>query len=255
MRDVIHASQVCVAFDLDALIEEAVISGEIASGTPSQFLAAHGDARMVAVLGATRGPERQAAAEWTDEEDRFVLENMRWMTDAEIGARLGRSAHAVKIHRFRHLRYDARRKDPEWPNLQAVARIMGVPCQKTVAGWANQGLIAARVLPTTNGEVRAIARTELFAWASDPENWIYFKPERVADPELQTLIADARLQWQDEWWTPGQVGAYHGVTHMAINNRINLGTLPAKRWGNWWIKRSDAIALRITPRKLAVVVT
>lgn len=235
--------------DLDALIEEAAVVAEIEAGTPNHWLAQNANPRVVAVLGAARTREVVNVAEWTAEEEQYILDNMRWMTDAEIAEKLGRSANAVEIHRYRHLQYDQRRKDPDWPTLQQVMVIMGVKCQKTVAMWVNEGLIEARVLATPAGEIRAISRTMLFRWAVNPENWIYFKHERVIDPHLRRLLELRRQRWGDEWWTPGQVGAYHGVTHMAINNRINEGTLPAKRWGNWWIKRSDAVKLQIVPRK------
>lgn len=235
--------------ELDALIEEATVWGELSTGTKATWLVAHADPRMVSVMASSTKSEHANATEWTQEEEQFVIENMRWMTDAEIGKKLGRTADAVKIHRFRHLRYDARRKDAEWPTLQQVMRIMGVKCQKTVAMWVNQGLIPARTLPTAMGEIRAIARQTLIRWAVNPENWIYFKHERVTDPYLRRLLQLRRARWNDEWWTPGQVGAYHGVTHMAINNCIHDGRLRGKKWGNWWIRRSDAIALKIYPKK------
>jgi len=67
----------------------------------------------------------------------------------------------------------------------------------------------------------------------------------MGDHHLQRLVQLAQSRWPDTWWTIGQVDAYHGTDSNAINNRIKRGTLPAARWGNWWIKRSDALKLHL----------
>lgn len=89
--------------------------------------------------------------------------------------------------------------------------------------------------------------TALVRFAVNPENWIYFKPEHVKDPYLKRLIQMRRARWPDEWWRIGQVAAYYGVSVVAVNKCIHDGRLPATRWGNWWIKRSDATTLKILP--------
>jgi hypothetical protein len=230
---------------LPSLIAEAVVHGELSTGTRGDWLARRADPRLVAVLGNTHQARENKPPAWSEEEDRFLVENLMWMTDAEIGAHLGRTAVAVELRWKRELRLTPRSKDEAWPTLQQVAYIMGVSCQKTVAMWINAGLIPARALATARHDIRAIAREALYRWAVNPENWIYFKPERVADPHLRRLIELRAARWDDAWWTPGQVAAYHGVTSTPINRRILEGTLPAKRWGNWWIKRSDAVALTV----------
>jgi hypothetical protein len=47
-------------------------------------------------------------------------------------------------------------------------------------------------------------------------------------------------RWDDKWLTPGQVAHMHGVDHRDVNRYIRAAKLPSVKWGNWWIRRSDA---------------
>jgi len=106
----------------------------------------------------------------------------------------------------------------------------------------------------------------------DPENWLYFKPERVGMlsrrgrrgpgesydfafwENARLIILKANHKWKDKWMTPGQVVKLLKIKPKAtlrrkpsakipgvryVNMAIRRGTLKAKRWGNWWIKKSD----------------
>jgi len=72
-------------------------------------------------------------------------------------------------------------------------------------------------------------------FAVKSEHWILFRPDRVRDPALARLVTLAVERWGDEWLTPGQVAEIHNV-----NRHIRAGKLPAVKWGNWRIRRSDA---------------
>lgn len=234
--------------DLDALIEESVVFGELAAGTPASWLSTQADARMVAVLSATTDFSSRKAAEWTPAEKRFLTDNVRWMTDDELARSLGRTPEAVHIQRERELKLPPRRQDPEWPTAREVARLLGIGCSKTVVRWVEAGWVVGRKL-ALDACMWGVSRQSLTRFVVNPENWIYFQPQRVRDPYLRRLLQLRQARWQDAWWTPGQAAAYHGVSPNAINQCIRGGRLSAKRWGNWWIKRSDAVALRISPGK------
>lgn len=233
---------------LDSLIEEAVVYGELTAGTRAHWLSSQADARMVSVMAARHANQHERAAAWTPAEEQFVRANRWRMSDEELGQALGRSREAISIYWQRNLRLPMRSKDPECPTAREVGRMLGLGCSKTVVRWIEEGILPGYQLPMDR-QVWGIPRQALVRFVVNPENWIYFRTERVEDPYLRRLVELRRARWHDAWWTPGQVCAYHGVTQGAINRAILEGRLPASRWGNWWIKRSDAVAFRITPRK------
>jgi hypothetical protein len=110
-------------FDLDALVEDAVVYGELRDGTDAAWLAQRADPRRVAVMAnaiTAKGVGKER--EWTAEEDAFVIENYMMMSDEALGQALGRTADGVHIRRERWLHLPARSKSAEWPNLHEVAR-------------------------------------------------------------------------------------------------------------------------------------
>lgn len=230
--------------DLDLLIEEAAITGELAAGFSPTFLSVQRDPRMVAVIA--NGMERQTnvrSMRWTPEEEEFVRQHASWLSDTEIGERLGRSETAVHIRRHRFLDVPGATKREDWLTGNEVGRRLGMPCAKVVGRWIKKGILPGRMAPMGR-DIYLVSVDALTRFAVNPENWIYFRTHRVQDAKLRRLIALRQKRWEDEWWTPGQVAAYHGVTGSAVNARIAKGQLPAKRWGNWWIKRSDATTVR-----------
>lgn len=122
---------------------------------------------------------------------------------------------------------------------------MGVPCAKTVTKWVEKfKLLPSRRL-ALNRKTTVIWRDDLVRFAVNPHNWLYFKPERVTDPQIKRLIECQQRRWHDEWWTIGQVAAYHGVTVGGVNKRIREGGLPAVDYGNWWVLKSHATDPRL----------
>lgn len=233
--------------ELDGLIEEAAVYGELSSGTSAHWLKSHADGRMVAVLATSENPGKGKAAAWTPEEEQFVRDHFRHMSDEEMGQALGRTAIAVKLCRKRHLTsLPPRSHDTALPTAKEVARLLGIGCSKSVTRLIQEGLLPGRTLPL-NRHIWGVPWPALVRFAVNPENWIYFKPEHVKDPYLKRLIQMRRARWPDEWWRIGQVAAYYGVSVVAVNKCIHDGRLPATRWGNWWIKRSDATTLKILP--------
>lgn len=230
-----------MSFDLDALIDDAVVYGELQDGTDAAWLAQRVDPRRVAVmtkmvLVLNVGKER----EWMVEEDEFLIKHYMYMSDEQLAQALGRTADGVHIRWERALRLPARSKHPEWPNMHELARLLGVPCSKVFRKLIKRGILPGRKLPL-DADVWVIHRRDLLRFVCNPRNWVYFKLERVQDPQIRRLIELRRAMWGDAWWSPGEVAAYHGVSLAVVNKYINLGKLPAVRWYNWHILRSDAV--------------
>lgn len=228
-------------FDLDALIDDAVVYGELSDGTDATWLAQRMDPRRVAVMANVVtekgiGKER----EWTAAEDAFIRDNYMFLSDAELGQALGRTANGVHIHRQRKLGITGRSQNPAWPNLREIGRLLGLPCSKVLGKLIRRGILPGRKLPM-GADVWVVERGDLLRFVVNPRNWIYFKPERVVDSQLRRLVELRRAMWGDAWWSPGQVAAYHGVSVSAVNKYIHLGQLPAVKWANWHILRSDAL--------------
>jgi hypothetical protein len=120
---------------------------------------------------------------------------------------------------------------------QEVAVALGSDIHSIVA-LLERGLLQGEKV---TAKIWGIKRQKLLQWAVNPMNWMCFKLERVQDEQIKRLVTRQRERWPDEWWTTGQVGRYHGVSHMAVAKQIRQGKLPAKRWANWWVLRSDAV--------------
>lgn len=195
------------------------------------------------VSTATAGQRRY----WTEQELAFVADNLPVMPISEIGEQLNRSPAAVKIAQVRR-RIPVASKRAGWYTGNQAAKILGVDIH-CILLLESRGLLHFDVLPGSR-QIRRISKTALWIWAINPMHWIYFKPARVRDPRLRRLIELRRERWGDEWWTPGQVARHWGLTSCGpVNKDIHAGRLPAVRWGNWWILRSDALAHPFHPGK------
>jgi hypothetical protein len=225
-------------FDLDALIEEAVIHGEIKAGTDPRWLAHHRDPRLVVAMAGQR--ERCAkAAYWRKEEDEYLRRHYLFQSNEEIARHLGRSVDGVKLRMIRELRLPARSTLDDWPTMREIARRLGLSDSKSVRKWAELGLIELYNLPM--GRVCRVAYwPRVVRFAVNPMHWIYFDPLRVQDEDLRRLIARQRQRWNDEWWTTGQVAAYHGVESADVQRGILIGKIQGVQWGNWHVLRSEA---------------
>jgi hypothetical protein len=232
------------ALTLDRLIESAAVHGDLAGGRPAAWVASQSaDKRLVTVLAG--GAAAGKAAEWTEAESALVREQMGVVPFGELSARLGRTPVAIKLHaKRRHIPMPSRQS--RWVTAGEIARMLGLS-HDTVGNWLAEG----QPLPPVH-ELRSMARTTravscvaFLSWAVNPNNWIYFNPARVADPYLARLIARQQERWNDAWWTTGQVAAYHNVTPHDVGRAIQRGLLPARRWANWRVRRSDAIAATI----------
>lgn len=237
-----------VSVNLDAIVTQSLIE---AGASRAQLLSREPAASRLIITTPRRASGK--SFEWTPEEDQFVREHVATWSDAEIGRALGRSENAVHIHRERALYLPARGKSPDEMTAEQIAEGLGIDV-KSVDGLIDRGFLPGRRLPFER-PYRVVKRVTLLRWLVNPMNWIYFDPLRIDtrgprrtqhkyDAEFwqhaRRLVMLARSRWQDEWLTPSQAGALHGVSHMAINNAIHEGRLSGIKWGNWHILKSEA---------------
>jgi hypothetical protein len=194
---------------------------------------------------------------WTEEEDRFLRENIAIMTDAEIGEQLGRSENAVHLRWSRDLQLPSRSKHPDVITALQAARLLGIDGHKT-AGWIDMGLLPGRLMPgrqTKFNTIRLIDRIAFRRWVLNPMNWVYFDPKKVRDPELKRMCQKRAARWGDAWWTVRQVADYHGVNIKNVEQTIARGKLRSfqppvalggrhwdRRWAFHFVLKSDAVA-------------
>jgi hypothetical protein len=175
------------------------------------------------------------------------------MTDAEIGAQLGRSEVAVHIRWTRELHLPSRSKHPDVVTAQQAANMLGIDDHKT-AHWVDMGLIPGRLMPGDR-KMRLIKRVDFRRWVLNPMNWVYFRIEKIQDPELKRMCKKRAARWGDEWWTTRQVADYHGVDTKDVERYIKkLGRLksfhlpvslggrhPNLGWSYHYVLKSEAV--------------
>ena len=245
---------------IDDLVEASVVSGELAAGLAPAWVASHsrlGRSAVVLLSKATGARRRRKSPNWQPDEDEFLRLHLGKLSEDEIAKRLGRTLVAVHLRWSRDLGLPAPSKAPDILTCEQVAEGLGVD-SKTAAMLIDRGILAGRRLPTDD-VTRVVLRTTLLRFVTQPCNWCYIDPERVGlrgprrtksayDAEFwahaRRLAQRAMERWDDEWWTPGQAGRHHGVDHRLINRDIHQGKLPAVRWGNWRILKSDAVKMR-----------
>jgi hypothetical protein len=236
---------------IDVLVEAAALAVEMEDRPLQWVVAGHGtathDARLAVVAAQGRAVERRGwrpkAPEWSPEEEQFLRDNHEWMSDEEMAYALGRTRDGVHIRRERVLKLPPMSKHPNWLTpTRIAAELLGVD-NHAVLRLVRRGLLAAERLPWRNqGKAPAwrVRRVTFMRWAVNPLNWIYFDPARVPDEHLRRLLELEAQRWGDEWWTPGDAAAWHGVQHTDINRFIHAGKIRGTKWGNWRILRSEA---------------
>lgn len=205
---------------------------------------------------------------WSADEEDYLRANYRRMTEQAMGEHLHRSVSAVRLHLYRELHLTRPSKHPEILTAEQVAWGLGMSCGKSVHRLMDDGLMPHYILPGKD-ITRVVDRQVFLRWLLEPKHWIYFRPERVGTirphgqrsigdcydsvfwEEARVLVMKARAAWKDEWLTPGQASAAIGYKNRrtgphCINTAIHRGTMPAARWGNWWIRRSDLPAADMT---------
>lgn len=242
---------------IDLLIEAAAVSGQIESGVSLQVLAQRstlGAAGVNVLAQSHRGSRRGRAAKWTAAEDEFLKTYLGHLSVREIADALGRTVPAVNIRWKRERRLPAPSKDPTLYTSPQLAALLGTD-PSLPADWMDAGVLPGGYDLPFEGQrrVRVISRRRFLMWLVNPDHWIYFDPRRVRDPYLKRLLDLKAERWGDEWWTPGQLARYHGISRFHMSLKVRTGVLEnVRRWGNHKILKSVAVSARFCAGKGSV---
>jgi len=236
---------------IERMIDLAVTEGLLANGTAPSVLSGGfpEKSREVAVLRRKVGRSSVTgnANRWTPEERQYVRKNLGHLSFEAIGAGIGRSAIAVKIL-YKRQGWPAPSKQSHELTAHRVAHLLG-KCVKTIIHMIELGILPGRVLPGGRN-IHVVLRRTFERWLINPANLIYFKAERIRDRRLRRLVELARERWPDQWLTAGQAARLVGLKDSgSIRARIARGRLPARRWANWWVLRSDVERLSVAGGK------
>ncbi|NOS56461.1 MAG: hypothetical protein HOP37_09435 [Cyclobacteriaceae bacterium] len=222
------------------------------SGTSSLMIA-----RLISNAGKMHNANLKAVSKrikqpkWTPAEDQFIKDNLGYLTDEEIGKKLGRTAVGVHVHWSRDLHLKGPSKAPGILTAHDIAKILQVDAHK-IAHWVDVGFIKGRLM-AGGRKIRLIKEKDFYKWALQTNNWIYFDPSKVGDSELAHLINIRAKLWGDEWWSTPKVAKYHrvntkDVTRLIADGRIRAvqpkwslgGRHPNQAWKYWFVKKSEA---------------
>jgi hypothetical protein len=190
-------------------------------------------------LAEAEGEPQRRPPRWTEAEDAFLEASLGFLSEDAIAKALGRTPIAVRIRWKRDLGLPAPSKAPGYLTARRAADLLGVDVH-AVCAWIAHGWLPAQWLPFQGRRVRRIRVQDLKRFLIKPEHWMLFRLENAQDPGIRKLVALAQERWGDEWLTSGQVAELHGVDDTDVNRFIHAGKLAGRKWGNWWIRRSDA---------------
>lgn len=175
---------------------------------------------------------------WSQEERKFLEENLGKMSVEQIGYALGRSANAVKIKQFRY-GFKAGSKQKGWLTGRQASKALGVDIH-CIMHLVERGMLPCERIPGPRHILR-IRQVTLYRWATRPEHWMMFKTAKMGDRHLARLVELAKARWGDEWWSIGRMARERGVDIRNIAAHIYRGRLKGVQWGNWYIRKSVAM--------------
>lgn len=242
------------ADSLDNLVDVALMTAMVEGGYDMCKMAA-GKAPVVVALAHPTCKCKPPA--WSDEEDELLRSQRGYMTDRQIGELIGRSEMAVHLRGDR-LFLPRPLKDPAFVTTNWAALLLGIDAHKACS-YVDRGLIQGeKVASDSNRTYRRIKKTVLLRWMFDPDNWIWFNPEKVSDPHLRRLLLRKKAIWNDEWWNTRQIADHYGCsTKEIVTGMIKRGIFKtavravnaggrhnAARWSFWYVRRSEVLQVR-----------
>lgn len=187
---------------------------------------------------------------WTEQEEAVLRSLHGHVSDAEIGKVLGRSVTAVMEHWKRELHLPPPSRDPDYITCYQIALKLGVDTH-IPPYWVDAGIILGEYIPKAGVQLwRRVRLDVLYDWLMDTDNWVWFRLDRVKDPDIKALLDKRQQEWGDEWWTTRQAADYHHVTPKDILRYVKFGLIKARHvqnrggrgasgWANWFILRSE----------------
>ncbi|MBE3038015.1 MAG: hypothetical protein IMZ62_04285 [Chloroflexi bacterium] len=239
--------------DIEDLIDTFVTEAQVANGMPVAWLETQG--RHARGVTGRLVRERIRMPRWTTEEDAYVFENRGCLALAEIGARLGRSANAVKVRGYR-IQAATPRRTPGYVSGNQIAQILGVDSHIPPA-WIERGILEGEVIPYNQSRVwRRTTWPAFLRFLIRPSSWVYFKVEKIKNPRLRRLVELAQAKWGDRWLTTRQAADLRGCELDAIQTAILHGRLHGYQagsidrlrvwaWAHWFVLRSEVERLTL----------
>lgn len=229
--------------------EAAIMAAEVEIGNLSPAMAGRNDP-----LQDNMPAEARARMPWMEEEDRFLKENLWRLSEDELAARLGRTATGVHLRWKRDLELPSSISDPDYISASKLAKVLGMSEPRKIITWIRSGMLAGEFVPYRDHEMARVRKDILLAWLLRPESWLYFRPERVGDPNLKRLIDEAARAWGDEWWNTVQAAEFHRVSKNDVARALKLGRIAGMhvknlsgrhtegRWAFWFVRKSECVS-------------
>lgn len=209
---------------------------------------------LVFVADTVNTPKR--TRQWTEAELQFLRNSMGYLTEAEIGAVLGRPANGVHLKRQR-LGLQPTSQTPGWLSVEQVRLKLGLKDGRRISGWVKRGFVKGHILGGPR-KICMVHEISLRRFGLMPKNWPWFDLSRVRDPELRRLLDRQAQRWGDEWITPKQAGEILGMDMRGVRQYTTLGRLTAlhtdnldgrhneqPRWAHYWLLRSEVEACHV----------
>ncbi len=200
---------------------------------------------------------------WTPEEDDYLRQNLGFLDEETMAAHLRRSVIGLHLRWERDLRLPAPSKDPRYITARRLGDALGVDVH-IICHWVESGMLQGEIVPGGR-HIHRILKTDLLAWLLDPQNWVYFKIEKVRDPQLRRLLEEKQKAWGDEWWMTPRIAEHLEINTRDIQRYIKIGLIQGRRvlnrhgrypnpyWANWFVLRSEAtrpeLKAEVTRRK------
>ncbi len=175
---------------------------------------------------------------WTREEElrlAEMLDNHR--PYAEIAAVLGRTVTAIRL-RCKRRGLPALSKAGGM-TINKTARLLGVPCAKTVTRWCNEGWLRSHDvgMQLRCGRVRVVEMDDLLGFLEKPKYWHLWEPERITDSGIREWAIEMRQGVR--FLTAGEVAKRLCYSMHWVNELIRRGKIRAVRRGNWLVRECD----------------
>ena len=162
----------------------------------------------------------------------------------------------MHIHREREMHLVLPLKDPRYISGNKLAQKLGLKDSRKVNTWIRNGLLEGESVPYRDHDVTRVLKSSVVEWVQKPTSWLYFRPERISDPNLKLLVEHARKAWGDEWWSTRRVVDYWGWPDTRDIQRaikfgrvktavriINLsGRHKTPRWSFWFMLKSEVVS-------------
>lgn len=229
--------------DIDQLID--LVASDV-DERPVSWLSANRMAPLRPVIGDRKTRVRNR---FTQEENKFLAENLQYLGDAECARILGRTLASIHVHAVRGGFTHPRHAEGYYSG-NVIARILGVDSH-AVPCWFDLGFMESEPFPyAPNSQWKRRVKISVFKrWLIRPESWIYFNVNKMTDPHLQRLVRLAQEKWGDEWWDMRKAADYVGSNTGSFQGYLISHHLPAvravgkerrrtQRWAYWYVQRS-----------------